>query len=141
MPGVYRGKGTPEYEAMLVQRRARAAELSEVEVARRRAAAKARQAADRLRNPEKYRGVEARRYRAHEMQRARRDVARRPAFGRLDVELRAWRHEFALVDGDMSLWERMCAAMPAYLKAPKPDDRVGDSACRWLKQFDVPRGT
>jgi hypothetical protein len=142
MPGVYRGKGTPQYAAMLVRRRARAAELSAVEVARRRARAKAYQAAARVQNPEKFSLMEARRYRCHEMQRVRRDVSRRPAFGRLGDELRAARLILAAVDGsEMSVWQLMAAAMPRYLKAPKGDDCFGDSAYRWLKQFDVPRGT
>ena len=131
-------KGGAQYEAMMAKRREREAQLDPVEVARRRAVAKARQAADRKANPEKFRQMESRRYRAHESQKIRRDVARRPCFGRLWDELAAERAHFAIDDGEMSVWERMLAARPACRWiAPKSDERVGDAAYRWLKMFHV----
>jgi hypothetical protein len=134
---------------MIAKRRQREARLDPVEVARRRSAAKARQAADRAANPAKYAAMEAKRYRRHEAGKSVREVARRPAFGRLSEEIRAERMHFAVWSGDLlaldrrdqaegisSVWDCMLSLMHWKLQPPK-DDRVGDAAYHWLKMFHV----
>lgn len=88
---------------------------------------------DRAANPGKYRLAEAKRYLSHEMQKDRRKLARRYAFGPMSDELRDARRVFALDECDMSVWDRMLAVMHWRIQVPK-DDRVGDSAYRWLKK-------
>lgn len=142
-------------DQMRARRRAREAKLDAAEVARRKAAAKARVFADRQAHPEKYRALEAARYRRHEAARTvkqrreravrhylwecRREVSRRPAFGNLFEELRSDRQHWVADDSSMSVWDRMLAFCSSRYRDHFYDERAGDAADQWLRS--VPRGT
>jgi hypothetical protein len=105
--------------------------LTAAQVADRAAKKRAWDRADREKNPGKYRAVEAKRAGRQRAAKVRRELERRPCFGKMHFELARERRHFVVDDGDMSVWERMCSALP--FRCRDRGDEVGnDAAARWL---------